>query len=50
MKEFYTSNADFRDYVNIYCKKHKISIEEALEHALVKEVAKHKKDLIEGKA
>ena len=50
MKEFYISNADFRDYVKSYCKKHKISIDEALQHAIIKEVAKHYKDIKEGKA
>lgn len=50
MKEFYNNNADFRDYVNSYCKKHKTSVEEALQHAIVKEYAKYKKDLMEGKA
>lgn len=50
MKEFYISNADFRDFVNSYCKKHKISIDEALQHSIVKEVAQYKKELMEGKA
>lgn len=38
MKEFYSSNADFKAYVDKYCKKHKCTVEEALEHALVKDV------------
>ena len=50
MKEFYNHNADFRDYVNSYCKKHKTSVEEALQHAIVLEVAKQYKDIKEGKA
>ena len=50
MKEFYNNNADFRDYVNSYCKKHKTSVEEALQHAIVKEYAKYKKDIMEGRA
>lgn len=49
MKEFYINNADFRDFVKSYCKKHKISVDEALQHAIVKEYAKYKKDLMEGK-
>lgn len=49
MKEFYESNADFREYVNRHCKKHKISVEEALKHSIVKEVAKYKKALQEGR-
>lgn len=38
VKEFYNSNADFKAYVDKYCKKHKYTVEEALEHALVKDV------------
>lgn len=41
MKEFYESNADFRKYGNRYCKTYNLSVEEALQHALVIEVAKH---------
>ena len=44
MKEFYDKDADFRDFVNSYCKKHKISIEEALQHAIVQEVANYYKN------
>ena len=50
MKEYYINDADFRDYVNTYCKKHKTSVEEALQHAIVIEVAKHYKNIKEGKA
>ena len=50
MKEFYTNDANFRDFVDGYCKKHKISVDEALQHAIVREVAKHYKDIKEGKA
>lgn len=50
MKEFYNNNSDFRDFVNNHCKKYKISVDEALKHAIVKEYAKYKKDLMEGKA
>lgn len=43
MNELYSSNADFKRYVDRYCKKHTegrpISVEEALEHELVKQVA-----------
>lgn len=45
MKEFYDKNADFRDYVNSYCKQYKISVAEALQHAIIKEVAQYKKEL-----
>lgn len=33
--------ADFEAYVKRYCKKHKITPEEAKEHALVKDVRKY---------
>ena len=43
LKEFYNRNADFRKYVNSYAKKHNegksISVDEALEHEIVKSVA-----------
>lgn len=38
MKEFYNSNADFKDYVDKYCKKHKCTVEEAIKHEMVKAV------------
>lgn len=40
MNELYESNADFRECVNRYCKTYNLTVEEALQHALVKEVAK----------
>ena len=42
MKELYAKNRDFREYVTRYCKTYGVSVEEALEHALVKEVGKQK--------
>lgn len=44
MKEFYESNADFRQYVNKYCNTYNLSVEEALQHVIVKEVAKEYKE------
>lgn len=38
MKEFYNSNADFKFFVDKYCKKHKCTVEEALKHGIVKGV------------
>ena len=38
MKEFYNNNADFKAYVDAYCKKYKIDVSEALTHAIVREV------------
>ena len=40
MEELYKSNADFREYVNRYCRTYKLTEEEALQHMIVKEVAK----------
>lgn len=39
MRKFYDTNADFKRYVDAYCVTRKCSVDEALEHALVKEVA-----------
>ena len=43
MMEFYNHNEDFKMYVDRYTKKHNegksISVDEALEHELVKHVA-----------
>jgi hypothetical protein len=39
MLSFYEDNKDFRDYVDAYCKKHKISVESALQHYIVRAVA-----------
>ena len=43
LKEFYNRNEDFRKYVNSYANKHNegksISVDEALEHEIVKSVA-----------
>ena len=40
MEELYETNADFREYVDRYAKGYKISKEDALKHALVREYAK----------
>lgn len=39
MMEFYDHNADFKRYVDRYCKTYWLTVEEALEHELVKQVA-----------
>ena len=41
MKNFYESNSDFRDYVEKYRKKHDLSVDEALQHASVREAEKY---------
>lgn len=40
----YNKNASFKHYVDAYCKKHEISVEEALTHELVKTVEKYYKE------
>ena len=39
MTNFYNNNKNFKEYVDKYCKKHGISVETALTHRLIKEVA-----------
>lgn len=34
----YNHNKDFRKYVSRYCRKHHVSVDEALQHKLVQEV------------
>ena len=38
---FYNSNKDFKRYVDLYCRKTGITVDEALEHTLVKDVANY---------
>ena len=42
--EFYNTNQDFKEYVDRYSIKHKVTVEEALNHALVQEVEKMYKE------
>ena len=53
MKEFYESNKDFRDYVDRYCKKYmegrSITVEEALEHEVVRQVAEQYREMEESR-
>lgn len=37
--KLYETNKDFREYVDKYCAKHKVTVEEALTHDIVKAVA-----------
>ena len=39
MREFYDRNADFKRYVDRYCKTYVLTVDEALEHEIVKQVA-----------
>ena len=53
LKEFYNRNADFKRYVDSYAKKHNegksISVDEALEHEIVKSVAEQYREKEEAK-
>jgi len=40
----YAINEDFRNYVDKYCKKHKISVAEALRHKMVCNVREYYKE------
>lgn len=39
MNELYKNNKDFREYVDKYCAKHGVTVEEAFTHDIVKAVA-----------
>ena len=39
MYDFYDRNADFKTYVDRYCKQYGLTVDEALEHEIVKQVA-----------
>ncbi len=39
MEELYNKSKDFREYVDKYCTKHKVSKEQAFEHQLIKAIA-----------
>lgn len=43
MIELYLSNRAFKEYVDRYCRKHHVTIEQALGHAMVKNVAEYYK-------
>ena len=39
MYDFYDRNTDFKRYVDRYCKQYGLTVDEALEHEIVKNVA-----------
>ena len=43
MREFYKTNQDFKEYVDKYAKKTRITPEEALKHSLVREAYEYYK-------
>ena len=42
---FYQTNEDFREYLDKYCDKHNVSVETAVNHLVVRYVAKEYKDI-----
>jgi hypothetical protein len=36
MKNLYETNMDFKTYVDRYCTKHNLTVEQALEHRIIK--------------
>jgi hypothetical protein len=42
--DFYNTNQDFKEYVDKYFNTYKVTVEEALSHALVQEVEKMYKE------
>lgn len=44
MKDYYNENADFKAYVDKYARDYKLSVEEALESALVREAYEYYKE------
>lgn len=37
-RNLYNTNADFKRYVDKYCTKHRLTVDEAVEHSLVQNV------------
>lgn len=44
MQEYYNENADFKAYVDKYARDYKLTVEEALKSALVREVYEYYKE------
>ena len=44
MREFYNHNEDFKMYVDRYCKQYGLTVDEALEHETVKQVAEQERE------
>lgn len=45
----YEQNADFKHYVDRYCVKHRISVDEALQHYLVRMAGRMYKEQMDNK-
>lgn len=53
LRSFYESDKDFRRYVDAYCANYecanKLTVEQALEHVIVKNYAKYLQELNNGR-
>ena len=49
MKNFYETNKDFRDYVEKYRRDRDLTVEQALEHSTVRDVAGYYREVEEEK-
>ena len=47
--EFYNHNEDFKRYVDRYCKQYGLTVDEALEHEIVKSVAEQYREKEEAR-
>jgi hypothetical protein len=45
----YADNADFKRYVDRYCTKHRVSVDEALQHYLVRMAGQMYKEQMDNK-
>lgn len=45
MKNFYESNSDFRDYVDKFRRDRDLTVDEALQHASVREAEKYYREV-----
>ena len=48
-RNYYDTNSDFKRYVDRHCNEFNLTVEEALQHALVKETAKYYLEAIKSK-
>ena len=49
MREFYNHNEDFKMYVDRYCNQYGLTVDEALEHEIVKSVAEQYREKEEAR-
>lgn len=41
MQELYENNKDFKRYVDLYCRRYDLSVEDALKHKVVQDVGRY---------